>query len=402
MDIGAILTEAPLAPPSDVAGVLADVLTADGVVRVELYLVGYERSELHPVADASRDKGPRTSLGVSTTLAGRAFLDQEVMVSNGGTGCHVWIPIVDRSDPLGVLELELSSDEPGELAGFRALGQLVGMLVRTSSRYSDTFEIRRRGATMNLAAEMQWTLLPPLNFSGQGLQISGQLEPAYEIGGDAFDYALNGTKAFVAVLDAMGHGLEAAEAVSLALGTYRYCRRNELSLVETATTIDVAISHLHRAERFVTGQLYEIDATDGSVRWINAGHPGPMLFRGHRAIEAPDIDIAVPFGLGTHVAEIGEFTMQPGDRLLLLSDGGPEARPDGGEELGLDRICEAAEAELGSGRSAPEMVRRLIRAVLAHRSSTLEDDVTFVLIGFDPDGRDDAASRSARSPASLP
>jgi serine phosphatase RsbU (regulator of sigma subunit) len=339
---------------------------------------------------------------VATTLAGRAFLNQEVMVSTADAGCHLLIPIVDRSDPLGVLDLELSSNEPGDLARFKALGQLVGMLVRTSNRYSDIFEIRRRGAAMNLAAEMQWSLLPPLNFSGQGLQISGQLEPAYEIGGDAFDYALNGSKGFVAVFDAMGHGLEAAEAVSLALGTYRYCRRNELSLVETATTIDVAMAHLHRAERFVTGQLYEIDTTNGSVRWIDAGHPGPMLFRGNRAVEAPDTDIAVPFGLGTHVAQIGEFTMQPGDRLLLLSDGGPEARPDGGDEFGLDRIREAAEAELGSGRSAPEMVRGLIRLVLAHRSTALEDDITFVLIGFDPEGHDDADRQASQSPPSLP
>jgi serine phosphatase RsbU (regulator of sigma subunit) len=364
--------------------------------------VGYEQAELHSVTDASRDNGSPPSLGVSTTLAGRAFLNQEVMVSRADAGCHVWIPIVDRSDPLGVLDLELSSDEPGDLARFNALGQLAGMLVRTSSRYSDIFEIRRRGAAMNLAAEMQWSLLPPLNFSGRGLQISGQLEPAYEIGGDAFDYALNESKGFVAVFDAMGHGLEAAEAVSLALGTYRYCRRNELSLVETATTIDVAISHLHRAERFVTGQLYEIDTTSGRVRWINAGHPGPMLFRGHRAVEAPAIDIAVPFGLGTHVSQIGEFTMQPGDRLLLLSDGGPEARPDGGDEFGIDRIRQAAEAELGSGRSAAEMVRGLIRLVLAHRSTALEDDVTFVLIGFDPTEPDDARDLAPQSPPTLP
>src|ERR1700694_3600277 len=134
MDIAAILTAAPLAAPSDVAGVLADVLAADGIVRVELYLVDYEQSELRSGAEAAQDNGSRRSLGVSTTLAGRAFLHREVMVSKGDAGCHVWVPIVDRSDPLGVLDLELSSDEPGALARFNALGQLVGMVVRTSRR----------------------------------------------------------------------------------------------------------------------------------------------------------------------------------------------------------------------------------------------------------------------------
>jgi serine phosphatase RsbU (regulator of sigma subunit) len=63
---------------------------------------------------------------------------------------------------------------------------------------------------MGLAAEMQWQLLPPLTFVTPRVVIAGLLEPAYEVAGDAFDYALNGDTAHLAVIDPVGHDITAS------------------------------------------------------------------------------------------------------------------------------------------------------------------------------------------------
>lgn len=86
------------------------------------------------------------------------------------------------------------------------LASLVANLIITQSAYTDYFFLARRSQPMGLPAEMQWQLLPPRALSAPEVEISGQLIPAYEVGGDSFDYALNGTKLHVAIFDAVGHG----------------------------------------------------------------------------------------------------------------------------------------------------------------------------------------------------
>ena len=110
------------------------------------------------------------------------------------------------------------------------LGLLVGHLTHTAGRYTDLIELRRRRRPMNLAAEMQWDLLPPLSFASPDLAIAGLLEPAYFVAGDAFDYSLNGDILGFAIIDAMGHGVSSTLASTLALGAFRYGRRRNLDL----------------------------------------------------------------------------------------------------------------------------------------------------------------------------
>ena len=79
---------------------------------------------------------------------------------------------------------------------------------------------------MSLPAGMQWDLLPPLSARTAGALIPGALEPAYDIAGDAFDYAINGTDLHLAIFDGLGHGLGSTLLTGLAVGAYRHARRD--------------------------------------------------------------------------------------------------------------------------------------------------------------------------------
>ena len=95
------------------------------------------------------------------------------------------------------------------------------------------------------------------------------------VAGDAFDYALDGSVAHLAVFDAMGHGLPSAMLVSAAVGAYRNARRSMLNLEETMQHLEETLSEQTDEVRFVTGLLLELDVDTGSLAWTSAGHPAP-------------------------------------------------------------------------------------------------------------------------------
>ena len=175
------------------------------------------------------------------------------------------------------------------------MASLTAGLVVSKSAYGDNLVLTRRLRDMDLAAEMRWSMLPPLTFTNDRVAIAGMLEPAYEIAGDAFDYAVNGDVAHVAIIDAMGHGLEASRMANLAVGSYRHSRRRGLDLVATFAAMDKVVAEQFGAEKFVTGQLVSLDLANGRLTWVNAGHPRPLLWRDGAAGRRPPLrDVAAP------------------------------------------------------------------------------------------------------------
>lgn len=113
-------------------------------------------------------------------------------------------------------------------------------MVVTKDAYTDQFFLTRRRAEMSVAAEIQWWLLPPLSMVVPQVEVAGVLEPAYEVAGDRFDYALNDNILHVGMIDAMGHGLDAATMAAVAIGAYRHARRAEIEPSEIYTLMDKA------------------------------------------------------------------------------------------------------------------------------------------------------------------
>jgi serine phosphatase RsbU (regulator of sigma subunit) len=225
-----------------------------------------------------------------------------------------------------------------------------------------------------------------LTFATEDVMISAILEPAYDVGGDAFDYAVNGETLYAAVFDAVGHGIDASALTSLAMSAYRNARRCGLDLVDTYRSIDKWVSARY-PHRFVTAVLAELDTARGLCRKISAGHPGELLLREGKLVRALPAPTALPLGLG-HLGEpipgVEEEALQPGDQILLYTDGVTEARTDDGEFFGRDRLVDFVTRTLADRVSAPETLRRLVHAILDHQHENLQDDATAVLIEWRP------------------
>jgi serine phosphatase RsbU (regulator of sigma subunit) len=355
-------------------------------VEAVVYLVDYEQSTLTPLPAIGCED--RDVLSVDGSVAGRVFQRVEPHDLPASKGKRrIWLPLLDGVERLGVLEIVAPGTRPLPPENLRMLGQLahlVAELVLSNAQYTDTYEWARRRSPMTLPAEMQHGLLPPLTFGTKRVILSGLLAPAYEVGGDAFDYSLNGNIAHVAVFDAVGHGLHASLLANLAVSCYRNCRRAGLPLELCVAEIDVALADGFGPERYVTAVIGQLDIDTGVFRWVNAGHPDPMLLRGGQLVKELSCEPALPLGMGHLTSgakyDVCEESLQPGDRLLLVTDGVDEARTEDGSFFGRTRLAEFAAKELASGLPTPEVMRRLQAAILRYQTGRLQDDATTLFV----------------------
>jgi serine phosphatase RsbU (regulator of sigma subunit) len=349
-----------------------------------LYLIDYDQVLLIPLLAPGEDAHPQP-VRVEGTLAGRAFADVVQQVSRADGRLTLWSPLLDGNERLGVLRLEFPSQaQPDDerLAACRDVASVLAELVLTRSLYGDLIERTRRRRGLTLPAEIQWRLLPPLTFVSERASVAGVMAPAEEVAGDSFDYAVDGDFARVAIFDAMGHGLEAALLAALAISTLRNARRSGAELAATVRAVDDAISSHFGPEKFVTGIIGELDVIGGRWNWIACGHPPALLVRGGRVVKTLDNAVGPPLGFRQLLSEsaVGHERLEPGDRLLLYTDGVVEARDANGAFFGSDRLAEFVSHEAVAGRPVAETLRRLNLAILAHQEGRLQDDATTVVV----------------------
>jgi serine phosphatase RsbU (regulator of sigma subunit) len=144
--------------------------------------------------------------------------------------------------------------------------------------------------------------------------------------------------------------------------------------------IDAALAGYYDDVSFATGIIARLATGSGRLQWSCAGHPRPLLLRGRKVVAELSCDSVLPFGLGDPAPEPAIEQLEPGDAVMLYTDGVTEARTPDGEQFGLDRLADLLEREAASGRAADELLRRLVRSVLDHQAGDLRDDATLLLV----------------------
>lgn len=380
-----VLRRTHLSAPSDVAAVIAEPLAVIGARDVAIYVVDYELEHLVPLYGGGVEG--TGALPIIGTVAGRAFSATTTLeTADGAGGRRMRLPLLDGMERIGAIALTFPGDAP---VGDRLrvvcerYAHLAAMLLMTKGAYGDALERARRRRPMTLASELVWSLAPPLVFATDGLTLGGLLEPCYDNGGDAFDYAVDEHLLHVALFDAMGHGLAAAGAAAFALSAYRRSRRGGADLRATHAAMDTAVAEQFPDDRFVTALIAQLDLSSGRLFWMSAGHPPPLVLRrGRRATPlesptGPPLGVGLPDGPAVAVAE---DSLEPGDLLLLYSDGLTEARGEDGRRFTVDGLAGFIEREAAGGQPAPEVLRRLRHAMLGREGGRLTDDATAVLL----------------------
>ena len=370
-----------LAPDELVPSVAAHMAMLE-MTDVGVFLVDLDQRLLVPHTPG--EAAPGEPIEIDGTLPGQSFRMQELVrePAPAGAGTRIWAPLIDGADRLGVLRTTVAKASEQTAARVRHFASITAGLIVSKSAYGDNLVRTRRRRDVDLAAELRWSMLPPLTFTNDRVALAGMLEPAYEIAGDAFDYAVNGDTAHLAIIDAMGHGLEASRMANLAVGSYRSSRRRGLDLEQTFSAMDGVVADQFGPERFVTGQLVRLDLTDGRLRWVNAGHPRPLLWRDGAPSDDLHCETSLPLGLGYVPAEVAEVSLQPGDAVLFLTDGVVEARSPDGEFFGRTRLARMWQEVATDGEVPAEILRRLCHGILDHQQGRLQDDATLLLVAW--------------------
>ena len=382
--LGEALRLAQLADPGAVADVILKTVDGLGVSDVVVYLADFAQTTLEPMPDRRAHADVPQSETIAATLAGRAFADQQPVTAPRPDGARVWVPIVEGSDRTGVLALTVAAATDEVICTCEELGLFLGYLIATQARSTDLYNLRRRRRSLSLGASMQWDLLPPLVLKTDRVTVAGLLEPAYEVGGDCFDYALNGSVLDVAVFDPVGHGVSSALIAALCVGSYRHDRRE-------GQTLEQIHEHLERTmsaqfpDLFSTGVLAQLDIDTGALAWTNAGHPLPMLIRGGKVVAELQGATALPWGLGSLTRTgggppVATESLEPGDGVLFYTDGVIEAHLPGGEQFGADRLADLVGQHASDQLEPEEIVRRLVGTIVAQQQESLSDDATLLLL----------------------
>ncbi|MEU6663063.1 PP2C family protein-serine/threonine phosphatase [Streptomyces sp. NPDC046821] len=378
--LGVLLDRAQLMSPQLIAPLIAEEVARIGGRDVSILLQDYAQELLVPLPGRKLHVGQPQP--VADSSAGRAFLLADVVeVPQAHGGVRMYLPLLDGSDHVGVLVLTLDTVGDDDRRLLRRLAGLVADMLITKNAYTDQFFQARRREPMSLSAEMQWSLLPPLAMSVPQVEVAGILEPAYRVAGDSFDYALNDSILHMAVIDAMGHGLDAATMATVAIGAYRHARRVFVSLEEKYAFMDSAVSRQFGPDHFVTAQLMHLNIANGELEMVNAGHPAPLLIRDGRVVRQLDSATTLPVGFGGELPQIRQHVLRPGDRVLCYTDGIIEEHIAGGEPFGEDRLIQCVNrlAEEPPGRVRAD-VSRLSRALKAERGGSTSDDATLFMI----------------------
>ena len=388
--LGSLLDRAHLMPPRLVGPLVAQEVAEMGGRDVAVYLQDFEHAMLRPLAGPGLVGEPEP---IDGSPAGDAFrTDQRCEIPQEDGTVRLFLPMLDGSDRVGVLALTLPEVDDNDRRLAQRIAGLTADLVVTKSGYTDTFARARMTKPMSLSAHLQWQMLPPLVMTTPDIALAGALEPAYDVGGDSFDYALDDHTLHLAVFDAMGHGIEAASMASLLIAAYRHGRLSDRALPEMYLQMDDVMATSFPG-RFATALIGQLDTVTGRLSWINAGHPSGLLIRGGRVLGELNGPITRPVGFGHAEPRVHAARLHPGDRVLFFTDGVVEERLDDGGQFGEQRLRQFVEDASLVALHPAETVRLLSHALLKGRGGRTSDDASLLMVEWKGPPRDDELAR---------
>lgn len=365
------------APHELLDAIRAVLIEQYGAEDVELFMADYSLSVLQPVSVLPHTLVP---VSVHNSPPGRAFGSQQPYWEEGQNGRpRLHLPVSVRGDRLGVLSLTLSDDDAAhrwesELAD---IADVLGHEVVVAERDTDVYLQARRKDRLTLAAEMQWQLLPGRACSRPEYDLGAQLEPAYAIFGDNFDWSGTADRLMLYVTNGMGEGIEASLLTNLAINALRNARRAGLSIADQAALADQAVYAHYRGHCYLSVLMFDFDLATGRASVVDAGSPQLLRLRGG-TVERVAFEAQLPLGMFEETDYVAQdFHVEPGDRLVFVSDGVHAVASPKGEAYGEAALARA----IHSTRLLPaaEVPRAILRELTGHRGEAMPDDDALIV-----------------------
>jgi sigma-B regulation protein RsbU (phosphoserine phosphatase) len=318
-----------------------------------------------------------------TVIAPDVSRDPRYVAGRPATRSELAVPIVSEAGVIGCLNLESDragafSREDAELLEFFA--SAAALSIEKALLHRQVLDKQRIEDQLRVARDVQSGLLPGAPPDLPGWDIAAVALPTWAIGGDYYDYVpLGGDRLGLVVADVSGKGIPAALIMATFRATLRAEMRRHADLGAVATQLNRAVLESGDASRFVTAVCGVLDVRSGRLAYVNCGHNRPLLLRASGGREG--LERGGPaLGLFAEAAfEAGTAALDPGDRVVLYTDGVVEPTDENEREFGTERL-EAAVRE-ATGRPAAEALRSVVDATRAFSGrEDYDDDFTLVVL----------------------
>jgi sigma-B regulation protein RsbU (phosphoserine phosphatase) len=300
------------------------------------------------------------------------------------------VPLLSRNGgkPIGVIQLDtldrFKKFSEDDLKLLLSVAGQAAVAIENASMH-DTI-LARAGLERDLkfAQQVQKSFLPKSMPKLTGYEFFAHYESAQEVGGDYYDFIpLPGPRLGVAIGDVAGKGVPAALFMAKVSSDVRFCVLTEPKLDTAITHLNALLQEAGLLDRFVTLGACVIDPAAHTVSCVNAGQLPPLVFRkATQKFEEPMSRDSTGFPLGVvdgYEYSMSTFKLDPGDTVMLFTDGVTESKNQQEKEFSMDGVLKA----LGSGPMSPKaMTERLMAAIRVHATGRKpHDDITVVGFG---------------------
>ncbi len=235
-----------------------------------------------------------------------------------------------------------------DLRVLTALANVAAAKIENVRLLEESLEKRRMEEDMRMAAEIQNGLLPRQAPEVQGWDVAGSNRPCRTVGGDYYDFAVERGRLLLALGDVSGKGTGAALLMTVLRAAVR-AHWTDPGLAEAVGRINRTVCQNVPSSKYVTFFLAALDPASGRLDYVNAGHNPPILVRAAGTVEKLAAGGLVLGIFETVSYEGGAVVLEPGDMLVIYSDGVTETWDPDGEEFGEDKLVALAVADRAMG-----------------------------------------------------
>ncbi len=368
--------------------------------RAAIALLGHDGRSFTKVEVRRQDESDASELTISHTLLADiveekkalAFVDVEAdeklrtakSIIMQGIHSILCAPLMIGNSVVGVLyvdylftQRQISEDDVRLVA---QIGRFAAIKLETTRLREEAIQKRIMDEELKMASGIQRRLLPAAPTGIPGFTFVGKNEPCRTVSGDYYDFAVrpNG-KVYFVIGDVSGKGVTAGLMMAGLQVAFRIFSKSDPDPATLVTQLNLALKENLPQSKFVTLFLGRLDTNTGVIEYVNAGHTPPLYLHKHGATELTDSDLLLGVILRAEFVN-RELRLEPGDSLVLFTDGVTEARNPLGDDLGSGDIGEALVKLHGS--DAMTIAASVNETVLHHvgDAENLDDDVTVLIV----------------------
>jgi serine phosphatase RsbU (regulator of sigma subunit) len=309
--------------------------------------------------------------------------DPRYINARSRTRSEMVAPIISNNEVIGVFDLEsddLEAYSDDDLEVLMLLASQVAIIIEKVMLHDQLIEKQRLVAQLEVARQVQLELLPPRDPQLEGFDISAYNFPTEEVSGDYYDWVrIYEDQIGIVIADVSGKGVPAALLMAFLRASLRAATHIGYAPHISMTKVNYLLWESIERNQFVTAFYGILDATNRTLAYSNAGHSPALLMNADGTAKFEERG-GVPLGMfrDTRYYEYFE-TLEPGQALVLYTDGVTEATNAAGEEYGRDRLVEAVrQSRHLSAREMVDFIHRDLAAWTEGRG--LSDDVTVFIL----------------------